>query len=97
MFDLEVGFNLVEGIVWLVIAAIVFWRSRREGTKMRRLGGFTSIGFILFGISDFIEMRTGAWWDPSWLLILKASCILGFAVAGWKYCQLRRQNDQGKV
>ena len=31
---------------------------------------------ILFGISDFFEMATGAWWRPWWLLIWKGLCLI---------------------
>ena len=49
----------------------------------------TAIDLVLFGISDYIEARTGAWWDPVWLLIMNVACIAGFVFAGWKYRQLR--------
>ena len=35
-----------------------------------------AIILILFGISDFVEMATGAWWRPWWLLIWKGLCLI---------------------
>ena len=43
-------------------------------TKMHRI--LLAIIFILFGISDFVEMATGAWWRPWWLLAWKTLCIV---------------------
>ena len=31
---------------------------------------------ILFGVSDFVEMVTGAWWQPWWLLVWKGLCLI---------------------
>jgi hypothetical protein len=34
-----------------------------------------AFGFVLFGISDLIEIGTGAWWRPGWLLLAKIACL----------------------
>gem|GEM_PF-3089523 len=39
-----------------------------------------SVFLALFGVSDFVEVHTGAWWRPWWLLAWKGDCI--FALAG---------------
>jgi hypothetical protein len=36
--------------------------------------------FVLFGASDLIEVRTGAWWRPWWLLAWKAACVFALIV-----------------
>lgn len=33
------------------------------------------IGLVMFGISDFVEMASGAWWEPWWLLVWKGICV----------------------
>ena len=33
------------------------------------------IGLMAFGVSDFVEMATGAWWEPWWLLVWKGICV----------------------
>lgn len=38
---------------------------------------------MAFGVSDIIELQTGAWWRPWWLLLLKAACLLSFAQTGY--------------
>ena len=81
-------FNLCEGCLWLVIAVIIAWRlrSRARAAKMYWLLPPT---FVLFGISDFIESRTGAFWDPWWLLAIKSACVLVFMVVAIRYRQDR--------
>jgi hypothetical protein len=51
-----------------------------------------AIILILFGISDFVEMVSGAWWQPWWLLVWKALCIgVGFILIILIYKTERRQ------
>ena len=38
------------------------------------------MSFFAFGISDFVEIHTGAWYRPWWLLAWKATCVAGFPV-----------------
>ena len=57
-------FNLFEGIMWIAIAALFIFVPifKLEGDfKIRLVIGAI---FILFGISDFVEITTGAWWRP---------------------------------
>ena len=68
-------FNLAESIVWLVIA-IYFFCFSRKGTRFKSNYLILSIVFVLFGISDLIEIQTGAWWRPFSLLIYKGACLL---------------------
>ncbi|CAN5450441.1 hypothetical protein BH23VER1_BH23VER1_03900 [soil metagenome] len=71
---MHTAFNLAEGVLWILVAFITLRlpaRSRRE-----RLVVF--VAFFAFGVSDFIEIQTGAWWRPWWLLAMKAACFLAF-------------------
>jgi len=64
-------FNLIEGIWWVGLGiGSVFFSQIQLKHKILLL-------FILtfFGISDFVEIKTGAWWEPVWLLMWKALCI----------------------
>jgi hypothetical protein len=38
--------------------------------------------FAFFGLSDLVEVTTGAWWRPWWLLAWKAACLLGLIAIG---------------
>jgi hypothetical protein len=47
---------------------------------------------VLFGISDLIEIFTGAWWRPWPLLMLKGCCLAGFLWCGGQLLRLKRRN-----
>jgi hypothetical protein len=85
------AFNLCEGLLWGGIAvgfAVVFIRKRKNPDLMLASG----LLFLAFGISDFVEIRTGGWYKPWWLLLWKASCLLGFAFV---YALFRRRKKKG--
>ncbi|MCA8992114.1 MAG: hypothetical protein KDA88_09055 [Planctomycetaceae bacterium] len=60
---------------------------------MRRLTRILAIAFLLFSVSDVIEIQTGAWWKPIWLMLLKGSCIAIFAWGLWRYRQLKTTTE----
>ena len=78
---LEAGqaFNFFEGILWTLIGILFAWRAVRQN-EYRGLQIGASVSFLLFGISDFIEMRTGAWYSPWSRFVLKAACVLSFLI-----------------
>ncbi len=67
-------FNLGEGLLWLGIGLVIATRTLRSKDG-KRIGYGAAVSFALFGVSDFIEMRTGAWYSPWSLLALKAACV----------------------
>jgi lipopolysaccharide export LptBFGC system permease protein LptF len=72
-------FNLCEGLLWVGIAvgfAVVFARKRRNPDLMLATG----LLFLAYGVSDFVEIRTGGWYKPWSLLLWKVCSILGFAI-----------------
>ena len=75
--EIDQIFNLCEGIMWVVIALILAIKAVKQ-RQYRRFSIWASVSFLLFGISDFIEMKTGAWWVPWPLLLLKAACVASF-------------------
>ncbi len=90
-------FNLAEAALWLGIGAwlifLAFLQSRpfREGigNPGRVRTALTGLVFLAFGASDLVEIRTGAWWKPWWLLTWKAACI---ALLFWLWRTHRRQS-----
>ncbi len=58
-------FNLFEGCVWLVFAALVI-RRMMAGARSRIEGGY-ALAFLIFGLTDFRE----AYALDSWLIWLK--------------------------
>jgi len=73
----ETIFNAAEALLWLVFAAIVAVRFHHTPRRVRRTARVMAVFFVLFAVSDVIEMETGAWWRPLGLLILKAACLAG--------------------
>jgi hypothetical protein len=72
-------FNLCEGLLWLAIAlgfAFVY-RKRRQNADLMVAAGLL---FMTFGLSDFVEIQTGGWYKPWWLLAWKASNLVGFVM-----------------
>lgn len=73
----ETIFNAGEALLWLAFAVIVAVRFHRAPQRIRRTARAMAGFFVLFAVSDVIEMQTGAWWRPLGLLILKAVCLAG--------------------
>lgn len=79
-------FNYGEAGLWFVIALVLAVRL----CMARPWRWLLPCAFAVFGVSDLIEVQTGAWWDPWWLLVMKAACVLVFLLA-W-----RAHRRQGK-
>ena len=80
--------NLAEAILWLSLGAFLLTRVLRRRTDTPRLAIFSAVILMFFGLSDLVEMKTGAWWDPWWLFLWKALCVAGLAAAGLLYLRL---------
>lgn len=93
MENLTVIGNRVEAGLWFVIAAGFLIRAWRTAAGHRRLAGILALAFLAFGISDLIEARTGAWWRPLWLLILKTVCVGIFAYGLREHLRIRKHDD----
>jgi hypothetical protein len=84
-------FNICEGILWIGIAigfAAVFYR-RRENLDLMLASGLL---FLSFGLSDFVEIKTGGWYKPWWMLGWKGATLLGFVVV---YVLFRKRRPKG--
>lgn len=83
-------FNEVEAGVWLLIAIVFLVFSFKAVGEKRKLGVVCFVAFLIFGISDIIESRTGAWWRPLWLLAVKIPCVLTFIYCYLKYRRIQK-------
>jgi hypothetical protein len=92
MQDLTVTGNQIEAILWFAFSAGFVIRAIRTIGGHRRLAVILVLAFLAFGISDLIEARTGAWWRPAWLLILKSACVGVFAHGLWEHLRMRHPN-----
>lgn len=85
-------FNMAEGCLWVAISLILLFKSVRDAREVRSVLWVLSAAFLLFGISDYIEARTGAWWTPFWLLLLKGGCIMIFIIGFARYIKLSKRS-----
>jgi len=74
---LFVRMNQGEFATWLLIALLLAWFARRHQGAERRRCLLGAAAFFAFGVSDLVEIRTGAWWRPWWLAAWKTACVLG--------------------
>lgn len=88
MNDLTVTGNLIESVLWIAIALVMAVKSARAKAPFRSLFTWLAAAFLIFGISDIIESRTGAWWRPPWLFIMKAACVAVFLFGFRRYYKL---------
>jgi hypothetical protein len=77
-------FNYGEAVLWWIFVLVFIVRAVRGEAKWRPDQLILALAFAGFGVSDWIEVETGAWWRPWWLLVLKAVCLLGIARSLWK-------------
>ncbi len=87
-------FNYIESVLWLLISIALCMAAVKNGRrhpdfKVTIVG---CIGFLVFSISDVIEAKTGAWWKPLWLLLMKLACIATFVGCYFKYKKVRKGN-----
>lgn len=76
--DLAALYNWFEVVAWSAYAVVLTLMARREHGRRRSILLTAAVAFLAFAVSDAIEVQTGAWWRPVWLLLLKASCIATF-------------------
>ena len=64
-------FNALEIVVWSVLGLVLLVMSFRH--RQSRIEAATAgLLFLAFAGSDAVELTTGAWWRPWWLLVWKA-------------------------
>ena len=67
--------NYIEAVIWGLFAGGFLINGKGTEKKSRRNSYIAAVVFFLFGLSDIVEVQTGAWWRPWWLFIWKASCV----------------------
>lgn len=90
MNDLTVIGNLLEAVLWAVFSIVFGVLAFRSSGRRRRLWVILAVAFFAFGVSDVIESRTGAWWRPPALFVLKASCVAVFLYGVFEYRTISR-------
>ena len=72
--------NYIEAVIWGLFAGGFLINAKLKRKESRRNSLMGTVVFFLFGLSDLVEVETGAWWRPWWLFIWKASCVLGMLI-----------------
>jgi hypothetical protein len=93
MDDIERIGNLIEAGLWLMFAVILAGKSWRAQGRLRRVFVRLAVAFLVFSVSDVIESRTGAWWRPPWLLVIKIACVTVFWFGLREYYRIRKKSD----
>ncbi len=94
-FWVYVVFNRFEGTAWMVIAVVLPFVVKRE-TRRQNLSVFAaSVGFVLFGVTDFLEAPLQGRL-PAWLWVAKILCaafILScrYSYVGWDKFRLKNR------
>lgn len=96
--------NYWEAGFWGVTALGFAIASVRRSARARRLLVIAALTLAVFGGSDLVEVHTGAWWRPWWLLVWKALCVGGLVLLYREHHKLRagaphctRQSDGGRL
>ncbi|MGD1717551.1 hypothetical protein [Dapis sp. BLCC M172] len=68
--------NYIEAGIWFIFAGAfaISAIKNRELVRLHRI--VATFTFLLFGLSDIVEVQTGAWWHPWWLFVWKSLCVL---------------------
>lgn len=70
-------YNAFEVLLWGAFALECVRRMLLRKSRPVQ-SGIAAAAFFLFAVSDWIEIDTGAWWRPWWLLLIKAACVVTF-------------------
>ncbi len=83
-------FNICEGSLWLLIGFVITIRFARK-RPVRSFYWLLPAAFIVFGVSDFIESKTGAFWRPWWLFVMKTGCVAAFLLVAFLHQRITRR------
>ena len=91
-FLIYVLFNRLEGAAWMAVAIGLPFVVRPRTRRQKWSTGAASFGFVLFGITDFLEVPLQGQL-PAWLWVFKIGCaafILScrFSHLGWNRFRL---------
>jgi hypothetical protein len=84
-------FNRIEIVLWAAFGLFVLIFGHRVNGLSVRDRAILSLAFFAFGLSDWAELRSGAWWRPWWLPLLKGGCLAVFAGLGFSIWRKERR------
>jgi hypothetical protein len=83
-------FDAIEAVLWVIIGIAVLVRSRNASGRLRHVGLVAGLAFFAFAGTDLVELRTGAWYRPWWLLVYNVLCVTTLAVCYGVYRHQKR-------
>jgi hypothetical protein len=89
--------NALEAVLWTTMGLLFAIKSSLHAGGARRRGLITACVLIVFGISDFVELHTGAWWRPWWLLVWKILCVVGLGAILCVWLLGRQKKVEGRA
>lgn len=94
---LHAVFNTFEAVLWAVVAITIAWHLRAAKRSVRLNGAAAAIAFAAFSLSDVVEIQTGAWYRPPWLLVWKTACIVVLLACYVRYRQSHRVESHRSI
>jgi len=84
-------FNLYEGSFWILLGIVSYILHKILPEKYKKTTIVAGTIFILFGISDNMEIKTSGFLYPIiwWLLAWKVACVVGIIFIVVWYFKLR--------
>lgn len=82
-------FNAVEAAWWILLALTIPFLPFPATVRWSRFP--LALVLLLFGLSDVVEIWTGAWWRPWWLGVWKGTCVLAIGLLGIAIVRGRRK------
>jgi hypothetical protein len=90
-------FNGCEAALWWALAIVVAVKFGRKQSPAQPTARWAVMWLVLFGISDVIEISTGAWWRPWPLLALKGTCLAALLGCGWNLVRAAARARPGGI
>lgn len=90
-------FNGFETVLWSLMS---FWVGTQAVKTPKRRGRLLlgAVTFAAFAGSEMVEMQTGAWWRPVWLMLWKGLCIVILTAVGVDHFRwLKHQARNGET
>ncbi len=84
-------FNILEALLWLSIALVLFIRVSHIPTSYRNNTLWGGIVFAVFGLSDIAEIVIGGILASNqyWLLAIKVICVIALVILFVNYARIR--------
>lgn len=90
-------YNWVEIFLWSIMGVGFLTYAIVKRSKADWFIWLLAPAFLLFALSDYIEIQTGAWWKPIWLLLLKVTCTAVFIMAAIRHYRKTKDSESSRI